>query len=455
MKKIFLLISACLCLEKNISAQSHWTQCTTSIGVISAVAAIGDTILASSTSSGIYFSTDSGITWARRDTNTTRIVRTLITSGNDIYAGSGGGLSGIVAIYKSSDFGWTWTDVSPAGMVSGSYVKTLAVNSTDIFAGLSGATGTTGVVKSPLSGISTSSWANFSNGLTSQAIYSLQISGTNIYAGSYGKGVFISPTANANWTSTSGMQINSEFISSISVNGSDVYAGNASGYPALYHSTNGGANWAQSSTFSFLNKQVGSVITDGTNIFAGTDGIGVMLSTNSGQNWFQWNTGFLDNAGNWYCNGITVYSMLIKGTTMYAATDCGVWKRSTSTSCFASVSDSIYKDPSQPLTWDIIPNYSPQVTSAEWFWGDGTSTTGLYPSHTYATTGWYTISTKAYASCGDSSSFITSDSIYRVSGSNAMITANVIQNPTVVNQISATNNHVSVFPNPGKGSVTI
>ncbi len=38
-------------------------------------------------------------------------------------------------------------------------------------------------------------------------------------------------------------------------------------------------------------------------------------------------------------------------------------------------------------TWGIIPNYSSQVTGAMWYWGDGTSTPGLYPNHSYATAG--------------------------------------------------------------------
>ncbi|HEX7415270.1 MAG TPA: PKD domain-containing protein [Bacteroidia bacterium] len=56
-----------------------------------------------------------------------------------------------------------------------------------------------------------------------------------------------------------------------------------------------------------------------------------------------------------------------------------------------------------PHTWDAYPSYSSNsVDSARWYWGDGTSTLGLYPSHTYSVAGTYSICvivTYTYSSC--------------------------------------------------------
>jgi|GEM_PF-1259861 len=83
-----------------------------------------------------------------------------------------------------------------------------------------------------------------------------------------------------------------------------------------------------------------------------------------------------------------------------------------------------------PHTWDAYPSYSSYVTSARWYWGDGTSTTGLYPSHTYSVAGRYNICVAAYSSCGDSAIYCQNDTVYRLGNNNntlsSMININVV-----------------------------
>lgn len=81
-----------------------------------------------------------------------------------------------------------------------------------------------------------------------------------------------------------------------------------------------------------------------------------------------------------------------------------------------------------------------------WDWGDGTHDTTAYPSHTYATAGFYTICLTITDSAGCSS--IHCDSFYLQKNTNTMITVNVI--PNTVTGISGYygNEALNLFPNP-------
>ncbi len=128
--------------------------------------------------------------------------------------------------------------------------------------------------------------------------------------------------------------------------------------------------------------------------------------------------------------------------------------------CAPTVSFYMHKDSLNPLpgVWEISPSYSSQVSSAVWFWGDGTYTAGLYPTHTYSVAGQYSVCVKVYSSCGDSSTTCQNDSLYRLAQNNS--TNSVIQ-ITVINATAGikTNAHetaqVSVYPNPSAGLFTL
>ena len=107
----------------------------------------------------------------------------------------------------------------------------------------------------------------------------------------------------------------------------------------------------------------------------------------------------------------------------------------------------------QPQTWDVYIQYTSDVTSARWYWGDGSSTIGLTPSHTYATAGKYNICVTTQSSCGDSITYCQNDSIYRMSNSN-MIQVNVINGIEGISQISNAK-QISIYPNPNNGNFAI
>ena len=138
----------------------------------------------------------------------------------------------------------------------------------------------------------------------------------------------------------------------------------------------------------------------------------------------------------------------------YCSYDASVILNCTPTpTCVASVTDSLYNI--SPLNWGITPNYSPQVTSAAWNWGDGTSTNALYPSHTYTTAGWYNICVTVYTSCGDSSSTCRNDTLFRTANNSSMVNINVLQSPNGIGQIESSASQISIYPNPSNNNITI
>ena len=132
--------------------------------------------------------------------------------------------------------------------------------------------------------------------------------------------------------------------------------------------------------------------------------------------------------------------------------------------CLPSITFNMHQDSlnPQPHVWEISSYYSSQVTSAIWYWGDGTSTAGLSPAHTYSAAGKYTICVTAYSSCGDSASTCMNDSLYRLNqnnGTNSVISVTVINvnhNQTTGMKTGTQGSaQVSIYPNPSAGLFTL
>ena len=104
-----------------------------------------------------------------------------------------------------------------------------------------------------------------------------------------------------------------------------------------------------------------------------------------------------------------------------------------------------------PHTWDAYPTYAADIASATWDWGDGTTTTALYPSHTYSAAGTYVICVAITNTTGCTASFCQSDSVFRLANNSAyssMVYINVKQGATGIEQVTGINNQVTVYPNP-------
>ncbi len=115
----------------------------------------------------------------------------------------------------------------------------------------------------------------------------------------------------------------------------------------------------------------------------------------------------------------------------------------------------LYPDSTFLSTWNayLYTNNANYPINAVWSWGDGTSSTGLYPSHTYSSAGWYTICVTAYFACGDSSYYCQTDSIYR--NSSPMVTINVINSQTGIKNNTNNMTSLKAYPNPFNEDLTV
>ncbi len=333
LKTLLMSLFVLLGWSHSAYSQSQWEQTSTPPGgSVWALGTIGTNLFAGTASGGVYFSNDDGTSWVQRNGAFPSMqVNSLIVNGHDVFVGTING-----QIYKSSDSGLNWIDVTPSGFSFSNTVQ-LVLDGTNIYAGTDG----DGVFMSPLSNISTTSWSSFNTGLTNQTIRALKIKGTTIYAGTYGDGVWSSSTNTPNWSLTSAiLPALSDYIVALDVSGSTIFAGNVSGLPVLYRSTNNGLNWVQSDTNIFEDKPVYVIYNDGDNVYAGTEGVGILQSNDNGVTWSEFNLGFRDGSGDWFCNQINVRSLAITPNNMFAGTDCGVWKRSLTTLGTNEFSDS-------------------------------------------------------------------------------------------------------------------
>ena len=132
---------------------------------------------------------------------------------------------------------------------------------------------------------------------------------------------------------------------------------------------------------------------------------------------------------------------------------------STVTPCNPSVAFYLSKDSTQTLAWNALPSYPTNITNASWTWGDGSTSNGLYPSHTYSAAGTYSICVTVSVSCGTvTATYCHSSAIYRSSQSSSMLTVNVKQSSsstTGIKTLEMQNELVNIYPNPNNGLFTI
>jgi PKD repeat protein len=108
-----------------------------------------------------------------------------------------------------------------------------------------------------------------------------------------------------------------------------------------------------------------------------------------------------------------------------------------------------------PQQWTALPVYPFNVSTAVWNWGDGSTTTGMFPSHTYAVAGNYSICLSVTLSCNATASYCVNQFLSRGEGA-AIILVNV-QRPELKLGVME-GGEVPVFtfyPNPNQGRFTL
>ncbi|MBN2037943.1 MAG: DUF1565 domain-containing protein [Chitinispirillaceae bacterium] len=155
-------------------------------------------------------------------------------------------------------------------------------------------------------------------GLTNLDVRTLAVSGTNIFAGTWDGGVFLSTNNGANWTAVNNGLTNL-IIQSLAAIGSNLFAGTDGG--GVFLSTDNGASWTAANN-GITDLDIRALAVSGSSLFAGTNSGGVFLSTDNGASWSAVNTGL-----NGY-RARQILTLAASSTHLFAGTyGGGVWRR--------------------------------------------------------------------------------------------------------------------------------
>jgi hypothetical protein len=189
---------------------TSWTQ-TSLIATVKALAVNSTHLFAGTNGSGVFSSTNNGTSWTQ--TSLIAYVRALAVSGSNLFAGTSGG------VFLSTNNGTSWTE-RDSGLTN-TYVSSLAASGTNLYAG----TESGGVFRSTDNGIR---WTEANAGLTNTSVLALAVSGTNLFAGTTG-GVFLSTNDGTSWTAAgsglTNLYINSLAASTNGTGGMNLFAG--------------------------------------------------------------------------------------------------------------------------------------------------------------------------------------------------------------------------------------
>lgn len=274
---------------------------------------------------GVFLSNNDGVDWTDISSGLAdRIVQCLAVKsesvGSDLFAGTRSG------VFRSNDKGTTWSSVS-TGLPPGTAIWSIAVNGTSLFAG----TGGGGIFLSTNSG---ANWSAAKTGLPMVAwVYSLAVIDGNLFAsvatdGVDWAGVYHSSNNGATWVAAeSGLP--TRFIVTCflgfpnAIRGTNVFAATLG--KGVFLSTDNGSSWRPvnnppSAVNGDVFREVLSMATDGTNLFAGTSA-GVFLSADKGASWISVDSGLRETGGEGQ-------SLAASGAYLFAGTNGhGVWRR--------------------------------------------------------------------------------------------------------------------------------
>lgn len=232
-------------------------------------------ILIGTASSGIYISSNNGVTWSQSNNGlSTSTVLCFVTAPNgNVFAGTSKG------VFRSTNNGQTWVQVGLTTM----YIRSLRTNSNNgyIFCGLDGGN----IGRSTNNG---DSWDLFSVNQAGQAVMSIVNQGSRYSAGTLGDGIFFSTDNGIVWDAINSGLTNKNVFTLATNSSSHIYAGTQGG--GVFFSSNNGSSWQEKHN-GLTEFYVQSItISSNNQVFAGTTN-GVFLSANNGETWSPENTG--------------------------------------------------------------------------------------------------------------------------------------------------------------------
>ncbi|MBV6478425.1 MAG: hypothetical protein HGGPFJEG_01180 [Ignavibacteria bacterium] len=258
----------------------------------------GSNLFAGTDSNGVYESINNGGNWTAANNGLTDgHVRALGISGNNIFAGTRGG------VFISTNNGNSWNTINGP-----TNVTTIAISGNNMFVG----TYHEGVYLSANGG------ALMLVGLENRNIMALAASGNNVFAGTDDYGIYLSTNSGGNWALANNGITGDMDIHSFAIISSNVFAGTEDG---VFLSSDNGGSWTAVNN-GLTDLYVTAIVFSGNNIFAGTRG-GVFLSTNNGGSWILKNQGL--------SNEPDITALFIYNNYIFAGLfNLSVWRRSIS-----------------------------------------------------------------------------------------------------------------------------
>jgi hypothetical protein len=300
-------------LMRSIDGGATWTLVNTGLPTPSVYAyahalnASGGTDVYIGTSRGVFRSSNFGSNWTDVSFIYSQIQAVESTPSGAVLAGSEN------VIYRTTDAGGTWTDPGSGTTALDFAVNRHSPSGTSIFAGSSPA----GIYKSTNDGVT---WVQSSNGLDDFDVNSIGAipngaGGTNLLAGSAME-LFISTNDGGHWQPANLQTLLLDYTAT--PNGSGGHNVWAAGYGGVWLSTNYGTAWTpRSGGIAGQVVQGIAATAGGANLFAGGDPFGVFRSTNQGVSWSPANNGIAD------LRIVTVFSP--DGANLFAAGAGGVY----------------------------------------------------------------------------------------------------------------------------------
>jgi photosystem II stability/assembly factor-like uncharacterized protein len=231
--KIFCLLAI---MHFSIHANAQWQPSVVGIGpsMVTCFIESSGVILAGTFQSGIYRSTDNGISWAPLNTGLDTNNHSVLCFGKN----SAGIFAGIdTTIYFSNNNGTSWSIVNNSGS------REFAFLSDTVYAASFG----TGILMSTNNGIS---WVSMNAGITTNKVTSVIAKGHLLFAGTANDGIFVSSNSGISWSAVNTGLSLPVAISCLATNGNYIYAGTGWAYnpviisQGMYISSDNGASWA-------------------------------------------------------------------------------------------------------------------------------------------------------------------------------------------------------------------
>jgi photosystem II stability/assembly factor-like uncharacterized protein len=177
-----------------------------------------------------------------------------------------------------------------AGKPGGGWITSLAVSGTNLFA----STRQRGVFLSTDNG---ATWRAINSGLPERTDFQcLAVSGTNLFAGTVERGVFLSTDNGASWTAVNSGLPEKCSVWRLEASGTNLFAVAGAKRASIFLSTDNGANWKPANS-GLPGSAVLCLAASGPNLFAGTGtpitgrDACVFFSTDNGANWKAVNAG--------------------------------------------------------------------------------------------------------------------------------------------------------------------